>query len=202
MLLILSPLVPRGRCRTLKLFEWRCKNEKVGRTNFKVDKPELTLLHQVLDMSGLGSTDMPTPGGGKPMLQAENQEAALAAWIADSWTNNGVFAPEVAQLRDLVFLTKVMVCDAHSLRDSLQVVDKGEVRPSWLKVAIVYPGMLLPTWEVTSGVNLCLRWGPYADMVNLGGVRAPPIPPSLGHVAPSPPNLPRCHVAGACPLGA
>lgn len=77
------------------------------------------------------------------------------------------YAPEMAQMRDVAFLTKMMVTDPHSLRESLRKEEHGVVRRSWLKNKIINPSSLLPTWEVTSGVNLCLRWGPYADMVAL-----------------------------------
>ena len=64
------------------------------------------------------------------------------------------YAPEMAQMRDVAFLTKMMVTDPHSLRESLRKEEHGVVRRSWLKNKIINPSSLLPTWEVTSGVNL------------------------------------------------
>ena len=57
----------------------------------------------------------------------------------------------MSQLRDISFLTKMMIADPHSVRESLRVQSRGVVRESWLKKAIIYPSSLLPTWEVTSG---------------------------------------------------
>lgn len=153
--------------QNVQLYDWQCKEDKVARTNFEVDQKEDLLLSRVLILFGLGPHDMPTPGGTKPMLQAKNRQEAAGAWLADGWTNNGIYAPEMAQLRDIAFLTKMMVCDPCSLRDSLAVRERGITRESWLKKAIIHPSSLLPTWDVTSGVSLCLRWGPYADMVAL-----------------------------------
>ena len=64
-----------------------------------------------------------------------------------------------------------MMADPYDLREKLKVSERGVTRESWLKKAIIYPSLLLPSWEVTSGVNLCLRWGPHADMVLLHTVR-------------------------------
>ena len=157
--------------KTQHLFDWKCGEDKVQRTNFEVEQTEDLLLSHVLVLHGLQALDMPTPGGTKPMLQAKNRQEAAGAWLTDGWTNNGIFAPEMAQLRDVAFLAKMMVADPHSLRESLKVKERGVVRESWLKKAIIYPSSLLPNWDVTSGVKLCLRWGPYADMVALHTAR-------------------------------
>ena len=50
-------------------------------------------------------------------------EASACAWAADGWTNNGVYAPEVAQLRDVAFLTKMMIADPYALRESVASAD-------------------------------------------------------------------------------
>ena len=97
------------------------------------------------------------------MLVAPTEDDARCAWLIDGWTDNGIFAPEVAQLRDVTFLMKMMICDPHALRETTSV----EGRQSWLKNTIVFPSSLQPSWEVTSETKLCLRWGPYADIVRL-----------------------------------
>ena len=92
-------------------------------------------------------------GGGprneKGSERSKKRKEAAGAWLADGWTNNGVYAPEMAQLRDMAFIVKMMVCDPYSLRESLKVRERGVTRSSWLKQAIIYPSAVLPTWEVT-----------------------------------------------------
>ena len=92
---------------TVALYAWECKEDKVMRTNFEVDEKEDYLLSHVLALYGLGGLDMPTPGGSKPMLQAKKRQEAAGAWLADGWTNNGIYAPEMAQLRDIPDLGRV-----------------------------------------------------------------------------------------------
>ena len=129
--------------QTVQLYEWQCEEQKVDRYNFQVTPSEDLLLSHVLLLHGLGDLDMPTPGGTRPMLQAVERKEAAGAWLADGWTNNGVYAPEMAQLRDMAFIVKMMVCDPYSLRESLAIKERGITRPSWLKQATVeppYPG--------------------------------------------------------------
>lgn len=97
---------------TVKLFDWKCGEDKVMRTNFKVDEKEDALLARVLILSGLGELDMPTPGGTKPMLQAAKRTEAAGAWLADGWLNNGVYAHAAAarQSRNLPCMHAMSMC--------------------------------------------------------------------------------------------
>ena len=105
---------------------------------------------------------MPTPGGARPLALALNPNEATCAWMADDWMNNGIDAPEFAQLRDMSFLVKMMIADPFELRESTATDSE-----SWLKTFPVFPSSLSPSWAVTSGIRLCLRWGPSKDMVKL-----------------------------------
>ena len=91
---------------TVQLFDWECQEQRVARFNFEISPKEDLLLSHILMLHGLQGLDMPTPGGTKPMLQAKDLKEAAGAWLPDRWTDNGVYAPEMAQLRDMAFFTK------------------------------------------------------------------------------------------------
>ena len=149
--------------RNLKLFEWECADHGVERYNFEMARPELLLLESLMVEHGLSDLEMPTPGGTRPLKLAQEPIEATCAWMADDWTNNGITAPEFAQLRDVSFLVKMMIADPYELRESTSA-DGGT---SWLKTFPVYSSSLSPSWVVTSGTKLCLRWGPSQEMVKL-----------------------------------
>ena len=166
--------------RNVKLYDWQCKYMGVHRSNFELSKEETDVVGHVLQLEGLAATEKPTAGGVKPLLHAATAHDAVCAWAVDDWTDSGVFAPEMAQLRDVSFLMKMMIAEPLHLRESVSAPDAGgSASESWLTRPVVYPSSLQPSWAVTSSQKtdqaealLCVRWGPSSEMVRLDKPRA------------------------------
>ena len=128
--------------------------------NFELSEVEILLIKKVLELEGLAATERPTPGGTKPLLHAADWKEACCLWSIDEWTDNGCYAPELAQLRDVAFLFKMMIADPANLRESVSAPKEGGgLGESWLEQPVVYPSSMQPVWALTSGVRLCVRLG-------------------------------------------